>query len=283
MTYTTPAQTRTKGFFVSLAITLILLFASYVAGMYDEQVPIFLKGLTILLVIAEFFFTYLGGFYTIPTGKVGIKFWLGQAEKSHILTEGLHWQLPLGKWNYTHYYSNKEMLNTDDYAFENIACSNRTFVKISAKVQWRLLDPTKHLNQTSEDMASAYKNCILNAIANFINEQNINNHDIFGYKNRIENIMQNALEKLVVKFGETIDSVSIVINPMDTEWINIWRNQNEMSIIVDKATTLAKLNGISADEALRQIAIKEGWIKANESIYKIRDIEKIISIITGRL
>jgi len=43
------------------------------------------------------------------------------------------------------------------------------------------------------------------------------------------------------------------------------------------------MDGMTTEKAFEQIAIREGWIKANENIYKIKGAEEIISIVKNLL
>lgn len=180
-------------------------------------------------------------------------------------------------------FPNDEQIISYKKTFDKIATWNKTYLVVDVNVQYILINPLKRIHQNLEGLKSTYYTSINQSISNYINENKITNAMVFSHKNEMENRIKNDLGIVMNMLGEEIVNLSINTSPQDEEWITIWRKQSEIDYFTERLIKLSKSTGVDAEEAFEQTAVKEGWIKPNENIYKIKDASKIINMVNSFL
>jgi energy-coupling factor transporter transmembrane protein EcfT len=211
-----PYESRLRCLFIAFLVACFVMSVTYLFGGFSNHLPtpIWLRVLYFPVVI--FLILFFSGRFVVPVGYVAILYRLGTPQYNRIHTEGLHWSFY--PFEALHLHPNQKFINTDEYRLEDVACYNKAFMTINAKVQWRLVDPFKQIGQDPIQLGHAYHNCIFDTISNYINDHKTTNAEIFNIKYTIEKVVLSELSLLVKPWGEVIDGVSLRLSPADTEF-----------------------------------------------------------------
>lgn len=272
---------KSLGILILIMIIFYAIMASTIGAMIisDEDYKLFIILDIFAILLMSWYFVQCG--QVISIGNCAIKLRLGQPLLNKVYSSGTHGIL-FGIDEFRTFVNDEQILNYSNN-FSNIVTWNKTYIDVLVNLQYTLINPFKVLHQTTEGIASIQFTSINQSISNYINENSITNSMVFSKKSEIESRIKWDLNDPMSKLGIRIESLSIQITPKDVEWITIWRNQNEIDYFTERLTKLASATGINAEDAFEQMAIKEGWIKPNENIYKIKDAAKIIEMVKSIL
>ncbi len=273
-----PLTTSTTLFLGIIFSSLLFLLMSSIIFVFGEFSK-WLQDIMLVLAGASSFFLFFGCLTIVPVSEIGIVTFLGKPIKKFHFAEGVHWTpIQLDK------FLNKFRIHNETYIIDGVSSINKVLMYFKISIQWHNINPYQNLKYSYEECKKRISNIMRKSIVELIIREELTDIKLLNETEKLSEIIFANLLVVSNQFGDELIDVTIeTVKPVNVERLKFFENQSELDSYLEQMTNMSISQKITPEEAFRIIAIKEGWIKSNESIYKIKGFESIIDGIVDRL